>query len=112
GWRTLDRLSAHVTAGQIYQFSADSCSGAAGEFGIEFLFTPAPTNDFFADRARLSGASVHVLGSSFAATKEAEEPDHAGGPGGASVWWTWTAPFDGVLLLTAHSAFTPLIGFY
>ena len=31
------------------------------------------------------------------ATKEVGEPDHAGNEGGASVWWTFTAPYDGVL---------------
>ena len=31
------------------------------------------------------------------ATKEVNEPNHAGNEGGASVWWTFTAPYDGVL---------------
>ena len=31
------------------------------------------------------------------ATKEINEPYHANNEGGASVWWTFTAPFDGVL---------------
>lgn len=29
------------------------------------------------------------------ATKEADEPDHADNPGGASVWWSWQAPDSG-----------------
>ena len=31
------------------------------------------------------------------ATKETNEPYHADNEGGSSVWWTFTAPFDGVL---------------
>ncbi|HEX9783014.1 MAG TPA: immunoglobulin domain-containing protein [Opitutaceae bacterium] len=36
------------------------------------------------------------------ASVEAGEPGHAGIPGGASVWWTWTAPADGTAVFTVN----------
>ena len=51
-----------------------------------------PDNDDFANRAPLEGASGSVTGSNVGATKQPDEPDHAGVSGGASVWWSWTAP--------------------
>ena len=31
------------------------------------------------------------------ATRETGEPEHAGNEGGGSVWWAFTAPYDGLL---------------
>jgi hypothetical protein len=62
-------------------------------------------------------ALVNDLGSVSAittnATKEFGEPTIAGNSGGRSVWWTFTPPNDGVLMLdTAGSAFDTLLGLY
>src|SRR5687767_6589051 len=47
------------------------------------------------------------------ATKETGEPDHAGHPGGASVWYRWTAPADGsVAIDTCGSGFDTLLAVY
>lgn len=54
----------------------------------------APPNDDFAAAEALTGASGAVAGSNVGATREPGEPAHAG-PGGASVWYRWTAPFSG-----------------
>jgi peroxiredoxin len=56
--------------------------------------TPPP-NDNFSNATPLIGENVQVVGSNVGATKEPGEPDHAGDSGGASVWWTWTAPANG-----------------
>jgi hypothetical protein len=78
-----------------------------GEFTLRIEATPTPPNDDFADAALLGG-SVEEEGAEFAfyyasangynwnATKEAGEPEHAGDPGGASVWYSWTAPGSGI----------------
>lgn len=50
------------------------------------------TNDNFVDRTVLTGSSGFMLGSNLGATKEAGEPLHAGNAGGASIWYSWTAP--------------------
>jgi serine protease AprX len=55
------------------------------------------TNDNFVDRTILTGASGRVVHArNFGATKEAGEPLHAGNVGGASIWYSWTAPFSDV----------------
>jgi len=47
------------------------------------------------------------------ATREPGEPDHAGNPGGKSLWWRWTAPRSGpVLLQTAGTSFDSLLAVY
>ena len=55
---------------------------------------------------------VDVPGFNWNATKEAGEPAHAGDPGGASVWYSWTAPASGSAQVVATSgAFeSPLSG--
>ena len=52
----------------------------------------APSNDAFAEPRLLVGGEAKASGVTFAATKEQGEPDHAGDSGGASVWFSWTAP--------------------
>jgi Ca2+-binding RTX toxin-like protein len=55
----------------------------------------APANDDFANAIDLASIDEgFFVGSNVGATKEAGEPDHAGNPGGKSVWFTWTAPLD------------------
>jgi Ca2+-binding RTX toxin-like protein len=71
-----------------------------------------PPNDDFAAATDLSGfdpAAGEVEGTNVAATKEVGEPDHAGNPGGRSVWYTWTAPADGsVPNVSFSTSFTEL----
>jgi hypothetical protein len=75
--------------------------------------TPPPPNDAFADAIRLGGGFHQVghnpfeepteeeffveqtPGYNWGATKQAGEPDHAGDPGGASVWYAWMPPASG-----------------
>jgi len=73
----------------------------------------APANDQFTDRIALAGSPVLTFGSSTNATKEIGEPNHAGNPGGHSVWWSWIAPANGdVILTTDGSDFDTLLGVY
>ena len=53
-----------------------------------------PSNDDFAQAVPLAGDTGTVAGDNFYATEEIGEPDH-GAPGGASVWYRWTAPSSG-----------------
>jgi hypothetical protein len=64
----------------------------------------APANDNFASAQVIGGSTdFDVLGSNVLATKEPGEPNHAGDPGGASVWFRWTAPqSDPVILSTCN----------
>lgn len=72
-----------------------------GPVDLEILQTPAPANDDFADAQMLSGGMLGLIysagaeGHNWNATKEPGEPAHSGDPGGASVWYSWTAPETG-----------------
>ncbi|MEN9020827.1 MAG: hypothetical protein ABF370_09995, partial [Verrucomicrobiales bacterium] len=56
------------------------------------LLAAPPANDTFANRLSLgSNATVVTSGSTVDATLEADEND-LDSLGGASIWWTWTAP--------------------
>ena len=73
--------------------TTNTLSGARLKLTLQF--TPAPTNDDFESRARLVGTRLHVDSSNAGATKQADEPNHGGNPGGSSVWYSWTAPATG-----------------
>lgn len=71
-----------------------------------------PSNDDFAAAAYLFG-ETGTYDSSTEATKQPGEPDHAGSPGGASVWFRWIAPRDGQLLIdTCDSAIDTLLAVF
>jgi hypothetical protein len=74
--------------------------------------TPPPANDAFAAAIPIEGPYADVranpftepgvtelikqiFGYNWGATAEAGEPEHAGVPGGASVWYRWTPPASG-----------------
>jgi hypothetical protein len=73
----------------------------------------AQPNDPFSGRTTLTGATISDTGSNENATKEAGEPNHAGNPGGKSLWWSWTAPDSGnVTISTTGSSFDTLLAVY
>ena len=73
----------------------------------------APANDAFDDGQLLSGTSGTLSGTNLGATKETGEPDHAGDPGGASVWFEWFAPATGTLSIdTSGSDFNTALAAY
>ena len=69
--------------------------------------------DDFSTRVPLFGRNVTANGANIGATKEPGEPNHAGNPGGKSVWWTWN-PVSGapVTISTAGSTFNTVLGVY
>ena len=96
--------------------------------GLEYPTTCGPRNcdlpiglcpgvaaggDSFASASGISGASGRATGSNAGAGKEPGEPDHAGDSGGASLWWSWTAPASGAVTIdTAGSDFDTLLAVY
>jgi Ca2+-binding RTX toxin-like protein len=73
----------------------------------------APANDDFANAQVITGLTGSVSSTNVDATKEIGEPDHAGNPGGHSIWYSWTAPADGnVAFTTLGSAFDTLLAVY
>ena len=70
-------------------------------------------SDTFSSASGIRGGSGQATGSSAGASKEPGEPDHAGRRGGASLWWTWTAPASATVTLdTAGSDFDTVLAVY
>lgn len=68
--------------------------------------------DDFADARDVTNRQWTIAGT-LLETKEAGEPDHAGDPGGHSVWFKWRAPRSGTLTVsTADSTFDTVLGVY
>ena len=85
-----------ATAGEIFHLVfSDYGYGYAEE---PFVLQPAsgPVNDRFAQRLVLTGADVTVNGTTVGATREEQEPESAGEN---TVWYSWTAPRTGQLLV-------------
>jgi hypothetical protein len=87
--------------------------------------TPPPANDDFANPADLTTTGkiydleprsrfyfARLQGYNWTATKEPGEPEHEGNPGGASVWYEWTAPATGTLRMSACCFAFPVVGIY
>lgn len=103
------RLAPGARLGWASALFATGCLVAAPSAAAQ---TPPP-NDPFAAAAILSGTTTTVTGTNFGATKEPGEPNHAGQPGGHSVWWRWTAPAAGAFTIdTCDSDFDTLLGVY
>ena len=68
-----------------------------------FYFPPYPIdlrkNDHYANRIQLDGTNAVFGGSLVAATAEADEPKLPGDSMQRSLWWSWRAPGDGILVI-------------
>jgi hypothetical protein len=72
-----------------------------------------PSNDDFTDAQVLTARFGWVEGDTTEATKQPGEPNHVGNPGGASVWYQWTAPHAGTALLNlCWAEFDTLLAVY
>ena len=86
--------------------------------GLFLLASPrvgaAPINDEFNNAITLTGPIVTTTGSNVGANKNFfGEPFIAGNPGGANVWWNWTATASGQTTIdTMGSSFDTLLGVY
>lgn len=73
----------------------------------------APANDNFADAQVANMGDANPTQSNAEATKEVDEPNHAGSTGGASVWYRWTAATSGLAAIdTCESDFDTVLGVY
>lgn len=80
-----------VTAGE--QINVAIFSGV-----LSLTYYPVPENDNFASATEMSGTNGVLSGSNLAATPEPGEPI-ADGAQGHSVWFTWTPPTNGMIIL-------------
>ncbi len=96
-----------------YQVTIINGFGSATSVVASLSTGVPPPNNAFGSAQAVSGSSGSVAGNNANATKQANEPNHAGNAGGASVWYTWTAPSTSpVTFDTALSAFDTLLAVY
>jgi len=90
----------HTVIARELLVSGDSLDSAP----VSIQVTPA--NDLFANRTVLTGTNILFQSSLILATEEPGEPVPPYGYGytGRSVWWSWTAPAKGSVVLTATNA--------
>ncbi|MCX6924825.1 MAG: hypothetical protein NT154_16680, partial [Verrucomicrobia bacterium] len=89
-----------AVAGTEYEIAVD---GDGGAFSLLVQYVPVPANDAFTNRLAVTnttGANFYVTGSNVGATKESGETWQ----GTASVWWTWTAPANGEVLIELETS--------
>ena len=97
--------------GTVYYISVDSNGLNIGSFFLNL--PPAPVNDNFANATDLQNqSSFKVTGDNTGATTELGDPLNAGGTG-ATIWWTWTAPFTQKIQIdTNGSAIGDIVSIY
>jgi subtilisin family serine protease len=101
-----------AVSGGIYQIRVDGLNGDTGTINLTVAATPL-ANDDFEDRIELTGLSATASGTSFGATTQPNEPEHGHNSGGASLWWTWTAPINSsVTITTIGSTYDTTLGIY
>lgn len=116
---TQSRVVFPATAGVTYRIAIVGERDADGSFVLDWAFRDPPPNDDFAAAAPIAGVEGSLHGTTVLATAEPGEPAH-GGFGGSSVWFTWTAPTDGVATidtlrsdeLPAGDAFNTVLAVY
>ena len=105
------RMGFTPVAGDTYYMALDKIGGGGTTFAI-FIEQSLATNDAFSGPS-IAGAPLTVTGTNEGATKEPNEPNHGGQPGGASVWWSWTAPAtDTFRIDTCGSNFNTVLAVY
>ncbi len=122
GWKWTSALGFPAVAGTTYYVAVDGYNDgtngpAHGSFALNYDLTATPAvvqpNDNFASAVVIDGPGGSTQGTNFGATKETGEPSHAGNAGGKSVWFRWTAPYDGTYTFSADSSnFNTLLAAY
>ena len=103
----------NVTAGfyKIFAMATDDLGVSVTNGGVDIHVVPA--NDDFTNRIAVTGTNLLLRGGNNAATREQDEPLHAGLPGQNSVWWSWTALSSGqVTIATTPTTLDPLLAVY
>jgi hypothetical protein len=96
----------------IYDVVISNAFGSATSGGATLAMV-VPANDLFANAITVTGTNFNILASNIGASKEAGEPNHSTNFGGRSVWWKWTAPADGGMILdTGGSSFDTMLAVY
>ena len=107
------QINATVPAGAGTGLVTNTTPAGTVTSSAPFTFVIVPLNDNFSSAVSLGSGDGVFTGNNIGASKESGEPNHAGNPGGSSVWWTWTAPATGnYTLSTKGSSFDTLLAVY
>jgi hypothetical protein len=106
------RVAFEAVEGDSYEIAIDGKNGAVGN--LELVVRGEPANDDLAAAESLfGGAEASISGNNEFGTKEPGEPDHAGGAGGRSLWYSWVAPAGGAVVVdTCGSELDTLLAVY
>jgi hypothetical protein len=108
----VDGVSFATTPGTDYWIALDGVSGLSGTFSLDWFQRPA--NDDRTAATLLAGDAGQVAAANRHGSLEPDEPEPAG-PGGASVWYRWTAPSPGPARFdtcTGNGGFDTLLAVY
>jgi Putative Ig domain/Divergent InlB B-repeat domain len=90
--------------------------GATNGYGSRNAFLTlrvlTPAKPKFADRVPVTGRTFTIFSRNVADPAEPGEPVHEGVQGGASIWYTWTAPETGLFRVTMDASYHYLLGIY
>ena len=96
--------------GTEYEIAVDETSGS-GSITLQVRYIQAPPNDYWTNRLAVTNTATpnvfYVTGSTFGASKEPGETWQ----GTASVWWTWTAPTNGEVLIELESYYPATLSY-
>jgi Divergent InlB B-repeat domain len=98
------QVEIQAVAGTEYKIAVDATRGAGGVFSLQVQ--GAPANDDFAAPDVLPAEPTMAGGTTLFATKQPGEPNHAGDPGGHSVWFSWTPTKSGPVGIDACPGLT------
>lgn len=110
------RVGFKTIAGTLYRIAVDgytydtATNADSGNILLTLSFSGLTTNDDFAQAIQLTGTNITVTGNNDSATKEPGEPNHAGNPGGKSVWWSWRAPTTGFVTISTAGSMSSQTG--
>ncbi len=101
GGAALQLTNATTNMEGCYQLVVSNLGGSVTSPPVCVTINLPPPNDDFTNRFYLAGTNASATGTTLYATLEPQEPiQNSVGGGGGSVWWSWTAPDDGTVLLT------------
>ncbi len=110
---TLTLTNLATTATGDYRVTVSNSAGSTESAAATLTVSERPANDYFANAIQLTGHAPSFVGSNGGASRETGEPVILGVPGGASLWWRWTAPASGAVIAdTAGSSVSMLLAVY
>jgi subtilisin family serine protease len=109
---TTSRAVFTATGGTQYYIGVAGKTAAASGL-VRLQISESPVNDSFERATIIPATTKTVTGTLVSASRQDGEPQHAGQPGGASVWWVWTAPSNRqVTLRVEGSGINTLLAVY